>query len=111
MKELTGYLRKGRRFPLRPLCCDLASTPDNIFPDIKTQIPNLPLRERVRGDWISDETWSAIDARVTALQEGAQKTFRKLVRRIRTVLSTDCKRRAEEAGLTIDYLLALERSL
>ena len=31
VKELTGYLRKARRFSLRPLCHDLASVPDKIF--------------------------------------------------------------------------------
>ena len=96
-KELTVYLCKARRFPLRPLYSDLASDPDEIFSEIKTQIPKPHLRERVRQDWISDDTWESIDARVTARREGYQRTVRKLSRHIRVVLRTDWKRRAEEA--------------
>ena len=37
-----------------------------------------PMREIVRQDWIYDETWAAMEARVTARQEGAQRTIRQL---------------------------------
>ena len=62
VKELTDYFRKARRFPLWPICCDLASASDKLFLYIKTQIPNPSLRERVRRAWISDETWATMDA-------------------------------------------------
>ena len=105
-KELIGCLRKACRFPLRPLCRDLAATSDKIFSDLNTQIPNPPLHERVRRAWISDKTWAAIDARVTARREGVQRNVRKLIRRIHAGLSTDWKRRVEEAGRTIESFLA-----
>ena len=52
--------------------------------------------------------WEAMDTRVTERQEGAQWTVRQLSQKIREVLSTDWKRQAEEAGCTIEYLLASE---
>ena len=64
--ELTDYLRKARRFPLRYLRRYLASASDNLFSKLKTQIPNPPLRERVRWAWVSDETRAAIDNTVTS---------------------------------------------
>ena len=93
-KDLTGYLRKARRLTLRTLRCDLLLAPDKLFSDINTQIPNPPLSERLRQAWISDETWAAIDTRVTAHQEGSQRTVRKLIRRIRACLITDRTRRS-----------------
>ena len=111
VKELTGYIRKAHRSPLRPLRCDLTLALDKLFSEIKIQIPNPPLRERVRQDWISDKTWEAIDTRVTAHQEGAQKNIRRLRRQIRAGLRTDRKRWAEEAGHTIESLLASDPPL
>ena len=67
-KELAVYLRKAHRFPLRPIRRNLALAPDKLFSKLKTQIPKPPLREQVRRAWISDETWLAIDVRVTALR-------------------------------------------
>ena len=64
-----------------------------------------PLREPVRRAWISEETWAAIDARVTARWEGAQRTIRKLGHQIRTGISIDWKRGGVEAGRTIESLL------
>ena len=52
-----------------------------------------------------------MDARVTAHQEGDQRTLQKLIRRIRAGLSIDNKRQAEESGRTIDSLLLLYLSL
>ena len=101
-KDLTGYLRKALRPPLRPLYRNFVLTPDKLFSYIKTQIPNLPLRERVRRDWIYDKTWEAIDARVTARQEGDHRKIQKLIRRICTSLRTDWKRLAEDTGHTIN---------
>ena len=74
---------------------------DNIFSDLKTQIYKPPLLDCVRRTWIYDETWVAMYNRVNARREGAQRTIRKLIRRIRAGLSTDRKRRAEEAGRII----------
>ena len=92
-KDLMDYLHKARRFPLRPLCHDLASDPNKLFTELKTQIPKPPLCERVRWACISDDTWASIDARVTARQEGAHQTVQQLSRRIRAGLRTDWKRR------------------
>ena len=50
----------------------------------------------------------SIDARAIACQEGAQRTIQKIIRWIRTGLITDQKRREEEAGRTIDSILASE---
>ena len=72
MKDLTGYLRKSGRFPLRPLRRDLALAPDKLFSEMKTHIINPPLSEQVRRAWISYETWSVIDAMVTVRRERAQ---------------------------------------
>ena len=41
-KELTDYLCKTRRSPLRPLCRDLAFASDKLFSEINSQIPNPP---------------------------------------------------------------------
>ena len=73
-KDLTGYLRKACRFPLRPLRREILLAPDKLFSDLKNHILKPPMRERVRRAWIYDETWAAIDARVTACQEGDQRT-------------------------------------
>ena len=70
--ELTGYLRKACYFPLRPLHRDLSSALDELFSELKNQIPKPPLCERVRWAWISDENLAAIDARLTARLEGYQ---------------------------------------
>ena len=107
-KELMDYIRKSRRFPLCPIHCDLASTSENIFSDLKNKTPKPPLREQVRRDWISDKTWEDMDARVTALWEGDQRTVWQLSRWICTGLRTDRMRLAEESGCTIESLLALE---
>ena len=79
VKDLTGYLCKALCFPLRSLHCDSASDQDNFFSELKTQIHNPSLHERVRRDWISDDIWVSIDARVTACREGAQQTARQLI--------------------------------
>ena len=86
-KEVTYYLCKAHCSPLRPLCRDLALATENIFSDLKTQITNPPLRERVRQAWIYDETWVAMDARETVHWEGPQRTVRKLRRWISAGLS------------------------
>ena len=88
-KEHTDYLRKARHSPLRPIHRDLASTSDKLFSDLNNQISKTPLCEWVRRDWIYDETWVAMDARVTDTREGAQRTARKLSRRICAGLRTD----------------------
>ena len=51
-KEITGYLRKLRRYPLRTLHRDLASGPDKLFSELKTHILKPPLRKRVMWAWI-----------------------------------------------------------
>ena len=66
-KELTDYLRKARRFPLWPTHGNVVSSSDKIFSELKTQIFKRPLRERVGRAWIFDETWVAMDARVTVI--------------------------------------------
>ena len=82
--------------------------PENIFSDIKTKIPKTPLFERMRRDWIYDKTWEAIDARVTARQEGDHRKIQKLIRRICTSLRKDWKRLVEDTGHTINFLLAAD---
>ena len=77
-KELTGYLRKVRRFPLWPLRHELVLVPENLFSELKTKILKPYLRERVRQACISDNTRASIDSRLSALQEGAQRTVRRL---------------------------------
>ena len=41
-KELMDYLRKVRRFLLRPIRRDLASASEKIFSELKNQTPNPP---------------------------------------------------------------------
>ena len=106
VKELTGYLCKARRSPLQPLRRKLVSAPEKLFSELKTHIPKPLLRERARRAWIYDKTWAAIDARVTARQEGAHRTVWKLSRKIHAGLKTDRKRWAGEVGRTIESLLA-----
>ena len=53
-KELTGYIRKARRSPLRTLCHNLASAENKLFSEINTYISMPPLCKLVRRDWISD---------------------------------------------------------
>ena len=77
-KELTGYLRKVPCSPLSPLSRNLVLATEKLFSEIKTYITKPPLRDRVIQAWISDKTWSSIDARVTVRQEGAKQTVRKL---------------------------------
>ena len=72
------YLRKAHHPPLGPIHRYLASASDKLFLELKTHTPKPPLRERVRRDWIYDETWASMDTRVTARQEGDQRTVRKL---------------------------------
>ena len=55
-----------------------------------------------------DKTWAAIDAGLTARQEGDQRTFPQLSQWIRAFLSTDRKRQVEEVGCTIESLPALD---
>ena len=100
-KDLTDYLHKARRSLFQPLCCDLVSSPDKIFKELKTQTSKTPLHDQVRQAWIPDETWAAMDARVTESWEGSQRTLWKLSRQIYAGLSMDRKRRPEEAGNTI----------
>ena len=106
-KAHTDYLQKARHFPFWTIRRKLASASDKLFPDLKNQILKPSPSERVRQAWISDKTWAAMDARVTARQEGDQRTVRKLSRRIRAGIITDKKRQAEESGRTIDSLLVV----
>ena len=69
------------------------------------------MHERLRQYWISDKNWAAIDTRVTVSQEGDQQTVRELIQQIHEGLSKDRKRRVEEAGRTIDSLLASDPPL
>ena len=105
MKELTDYLRKAHRSPLRIIRHDLPCASEKILSDLKTHIPNPPLRERVRRAWIYDETWAAMDAGVTARQEGAHRTIQKIGRCICVVLSMDRKRHVEYLGHTFESCL------
>ena len=100
-KDLTDYLCKARRYPLRTIHRNLASASEKLFLELKTQIPKPPLCDQVRWDWISDEIWAAMDARINAIREGAHMNVRKLSRRIRVGLSTDRKRHVEESGYAI----------
>ena len=104
-KELTDYLRKALHFLLRPLRRYLMSASDKLFSALKNHILNHLLRDQMRQSWIFDETWESIDARVTARQEGAQQTVRKINWRICTGLSTNRKRHAEDSGRTIKSLI------
>ena len=79
-KEVTYYLCKAHCSPLRPLCRDLALATENIFSELKTQITNPPLCERVRQAWIYDETWEVMDAMLTACREGYHRNIQKLSR-------------------------------
>ena len=47
-KDLTYYLRKSHRFPLRSIYRNLEYTSDQLFSELKTQIPNPPLHYQVR---------------------------------------------------------------
>ena len=51
------------------------------------------------------------DARITARQEGSQRTIRKLSRQIRAGLITDRKRMAEGSGSTIDSIIVSDPTL
>ena len=104
-KELTGYLCKACRFHLCLLCRNLVSEPEKHISELKTQIPKLPPHEQVSQAWISDKTWLSIDARVTDFRKGGQKNVWKISQQIRAGLITDQKRRTEEAGRTIEFLL------
>ena len=66
-KKITGYLRKALHFPRWPFCHDLASDPDKLFSELKTQILNPILRKQVRRASINDKNWASIDARVIRL--------------------------------------------
>ena len=58
-KELTGYLRKLRRFPFRSLRCNLASIPDKLFSELKTQIPKPPCVSGLGGiEFLDRRGWS-----------------------------------------------------
>ena len=41
-KEITGYLSKAQRYPLRTLRKNIASDPDKLFSELKTQTPKPP---------------------------------------------------------------------
>ena len=43
VKELTGYLRTGRRSPSGPLRCDVTLAPDKLFSDLEYPYPPSPL--------------------------------------------------------------------
>ena len=88
-KDITDYLLKVCRFLLSLIHRKLESTSDKIFSDLKTQIPKPSLNECVSQDWISDETWAAMNARFAACQEGSQQIVQKLIQWIRAGLSTD----------------------
>ena len=65
VKELTDYLSKAHRSPLRIIRHDLPCASENIFSDLRTHIHKPPLCERVRRAWIYDETWAAMDSGVS----------------------------------------------
>ena len=106
-ENLTDYLCKVLRSPLRHIRHAHVSVSNKILTEPQTQISNPPLCERVRRDCISDEMCAAMDARVNALREAAQRNVRQSSQKICMGLSIDRKRRAEEGGRNIDFLILL----
>ena len=103
-REHTRYIAGSNKSPLRPPT--EPTRDDGIFAALRRAVPKPHAKERRKNEWISEETWSLVDKRVSARRgTGVQARIRRLGRAIRESLKGDRKRRLEIAGEEVEMLL------
>ena len=111
LKEHAIYFGVSKRLPLRPPT--EPTREDRIFAALRRAVLNLRAWEARKNTWILAKTCRIVDERVSARQDIAkyQALISRLGCAIRAGLSTDRKRRAEEAGAEVESLLVSETPL
>ena len=86
---------------------------DTILAAIRRAVTKPRAREARKNAWISAATWRLVDERVSALRDLAkyQTLIWRLGRSIRAILTTDRRRRTEEAGAEVEALLGSDPPL
>ena len=98
LKEYMRYLWGQKKLPLQLQTYPMRE--DKIFAALRRAVPKKRAREAQRNECILAEMWRLVDERVSARQDLAkgQTITRRLGRAIKSSLTTDRRRRAEEAG-------------
>ena len=103
------YLGRCTCFPIRP-----PATPDRIdriFAKIRQAIPRTPRQECHCQAWISPDTWSIIDTRISARLRKDQQSSWDLSHAIKAGIQEYRHRRADESGSVVESLLVSDPHL
>ena len=105
LKKHSRYLRGQKKLPLRPPT--EPAREDSIFAALRRAIPKTRARESWKNEWISAATWILVDERVSVRRDTAKyyTPIKRLGRAIRESMTTDRRRRAEEAGTEVEALV------
>ena len=111
LKEHMWYLRGQKKLPL---CPPTAPTwEDKIFAALRRAVLKPRAREAWKNEWISAATWRLVNERVSARRDPVkdQTLIRRHCHAIKSSMSTDRRRRAEEAGAEVEALVGADPSL
>ena len=111
LKKHTRYLRVRKKLPLCPPTDPTRE--DKIFAALRRAAPKPRAQEAWKNEWISAAIWRLVNERVSARRDPAkyQTLIRRLDRAIKARMSTDRKRRTEEAGAEVETLVGADPPL
>ena len=111
MTDHKRYLRGKKNLPLQQPT--KPTREDKIFSALRRAFPKPRAREARKNEWILAETWRLIDERVSAPQDTAkgQNIIRRLGCAIKTSLTADRRRLAEEAEVEVEALVGADPPL
>ena len=103
-REHAKYITGRKKLPLQPPT--EPTREDGIFAALRMAVPKPHSRERLKNEWISEETWRLVNERVSAQRGvGVKAKIRRLSREIAASLKGDQKRRVETAVEKVETLL------
>ena len=105
------YLRGSKKLPVLPPT--EPTREDEIFAALRRDVPKPRAPEDRRNKWILSAAWRLVDERVSACQDPAkgQSLIRRLGRATKAIMTTDRRRRAEEAGEKVEALVGADPPL
>ena len=111
LTEHKRYLRGRKKLPLKPPT--EPTREEKVFAALRRSVPKTRAREARRNKWISTETWSLVDERVSARQDPAKGKAikRRLGRPIKASLVADRIWRADEVGAEVEALVGADPPL
>ena len=101
------YRKKRHRFPVQLPRYGPLTYLEQTFTKLQNECQPPPPRERKANNWISNDTWRAIDHRAMLRKRGnlTKKLQREWGRKIKAGLKSDRRQRSSEAAASIELLL------